>query len=127
MFLTDLQHCVNAPFIIFTRLFSQSLHATAPSANMRFHLTTIFTLAHLLPLSLAYLPQQQQLQKKPFKLAILYNKNIADAHPSFLLVEAILLPFITGFPHTSVPNANRRVFISKNHPHRRTFFTSKNC
>ena len=41
--------------------------------------TTIFTLAYLLPLSLAHLPQQ----KTPFKLAILYNKSIADAHPSF--------------------------------------------
>ena len=28
--------------------------------------------------------------KKPFKLAILYDKSIADAHPSFLLEEAIL-------------------------------------
>ena len=53
---------------------------------MPFHSTTIFTLAHLLPLSLAHLPQQ----KTPFKLAILYNNSIADAHPSFLLEEAIL-------------------------------------
>ena len=30
-------------------------------------------------------------KKTPFKLAILYNKSIADAHPSFLLEEAILL------------------------------------
>ena len=52
-----------------------------------FHSTTIFTLAHLLPLSPAHLPQQ----KTPFKVAILYNKSIADAHPSFLLEEAILL------------------------------------
>ena len=29
-------------------------------------------------------------KKPPFKLAILYNKSIADAHPSFLLEEAIL-------------------------------------
>ena len=53
---------------------------------MPFHSTTIFTLAHLLPLSLAHLP----LQNTPFKLAILYNNSIADAHPSFLLEEAIL-------------------------------------
>ena len=53
---------------------------------MPFHSTAIFTLAYLLPLSLAHLPQQ----KTPFKLAILYNKSIADAHPSFLLEEAIL-------------------------------------
>ena len=54
---------------------------------MPFHSITIFTLAFLLPLSLAQLPQE----KTPFKLAILYNKSIADAHPSFLLKEAILL------------------------------------
>ena len=60
---------------------------TVPSAKMPFHSTTIFTLAHLLPLSLAHLPQQET----PFKLAILYNNSIADAHPSFLLEEAILL------------------------------------
>ena len=53
---------------------------------MPFRSTTIFTLAYLPPLSLAHLPQQ----KTPFKLAILYNKSIADAHPSFLLEEAIL-------------------------------------
>ena len=56
---------------------------------MPFHSTTIFTLAHLLPLSLAHLPQQ----KTPFKLAILYNNSIADAHPSFLLEEAILFHY----------------------------------
>ena len=55
--------------------------------------TTIFTLAYLLPLSLAHLPQQ----KTPFKRAILYNKSIADAHPSFLFEEAILLfLYVTG-------------------------------
>ena len=54
---------------------------------MPFHSTTIFILAHLLPRSLAHLPQQ----KTPFELAILYNKSIADAQPSFLLGEAILL------------------------------------
>ena len=59
-------------------------HFTPPS--MPFHSTTIFTLAYLLHLSLAHLPQQ----KTPFKFAILYNKSIADAHPSFLLEEAIL-------------------------------------
>ena len=48
---------------------------------MPFRSTTIFTLAYLLLLSLVHLPQQ----KTPFKLAILYNKSIADAHPSFLL------------------------------------------
>ena len=53
---------------------------------MPVHSITIFTLACLLPLPLAQLPQQ----KTPFKLAILYNKSIADAHPSFLLKEAIL-------------------------------------
>ena len=53
---------------------------------MPFHSTTIFTLTHLLPLSPAHLPQQ----KTPFKVVILYNKSIADAHPSFLLEEAIL-------------------------------------
>ena len=57
---------------------------------MPVHSITIFTLAYLLPLPLAQLPQQ----KTPFKLAILYNKSIADAHPSFLLKEAIL----SGFP-----------------------------
>ena len=70
-------------------LFSQHYfvsHTTVPSANMTFHSNTISTLAHLLPLSLAHLLQQ----KTPFKLAIIYNKNIADAHPSFLLEEAIL-------------------------------------
>ena len=59
---------------------------TVPSANAPFHATTIFTLAYLLPLSLAHVPQQ----KTPFKLVILYKKSIADAHPSFLLEEAIL-------------------------------------
>ena len=54
---------------------------------MPFHPTTIFTLAHLLSLSLAHLPPQQ---KTPFKLAILHNNTITDAHPSFLLQEAIL-------------------------------------
>ena len=57
------------------------------------HPTTIFTLAHLLPLSIAHLPQQ----KTPFKLAILYNNNIADAHPSFLLEEAILYQLWSKF------------------------------
>ena len=56
---------------------------------MPVHSITIFTLAYLLPLPLAQLPQQ----KTPFKLAILYNKSIADAHPSFLLKEAILFLF----------------------------------
>ena len=78
---------VNKLFFIFTTLFSKSFHATVPSASMPFHSTTIFTLAYLLPLSLAHLPQQKTL----LKLAILYNKSIADAHPSFLLKEAILL------------------------------------
>ena len=54
---------------------------------MPFHSTTILTLAHLLPLPPAHLPQQK---KTPFKVAILYDKSIADAHPSFLLEEAIL-------------------------------------
>ena len=54
---------------------------------MPFHSPTISTLAYLLPLSLDHLPQQ----KTPSKLVILYNKSIADAHPSFLLEEAILL------------------------------------
>ena len=49
-------------------------------------LSTIFALAHLLPLSLAHLPQQ----KTPFKLATLYNNSIAGEHPSFFLEEAIL-------------------------------------
>ena len=50
---------VNKPFIIFTILFSYSFHTTVPSANRPFHPTTIFTLAHLLPLSLAHLPHQK--------------------------------------------------------------------
>ena len=74
-------------FIIFTILFSESFHTTVPSAKMPFHSITIFTLAYLLPLSLVHIPQQK---KTPFKLAILYNKSIADAHPSFLFEEAIL-------------------------------------
>ena len=49
-------------------------------------------LAYLLPLPLAQLPQQ----KTPFKLAVLYNKSIADAHPSFLLKEAILVKFVSS-------------------------------
>ena len=57
-----------------------------PQLTTPFHSTTIFTLAHLLPLSRAHLPQQ----KTPFKLTILYNESIADAHPSFPLEEAIL-------------------------------------
>ena len=81
---------VNNPFIIFTTLFSWSFYTTLHSANMPFHSATIFTLAHLLPLSLAHL------QKTPFKLALAYNKSIADAHPSFLLDEAIL--FSIQFP-----------------------------
>ena len=60
MFLTDLQHCADKPSIIFTTLFSQSFHTTVPSANMTSHSDTIFTLAHLLPLSLAHLPQQKK-------------------------------------------------------------------
>ena len=70
-------------------LFSQHCflsYFTVPVANMLFHPITIFTLAYLLPLSLAHLPQR----KTPFKLAILYNKSFADAHPSFLLEEAML-------------------------------------
>ena len=59
---------------------------------MPFHSTTIFTLAHLLHLSFAHLPQQ----KTPFKLAILYNDSIADAHPCFLLEEAILFSLLTS-------------------------------
>ena len=59
---------------------------------MPVHSITIFTLAHLLLLPLAQLPQQ----KTPFKLAILYNKSIADAHPSFLLKEAILFLIMTS-------------------------------
>ena len=78
---------VNKLFIIFTTLFFLLFHTTVPSANMLFHSTTIFTLAYLLPLSFAHLPQQET----QFKLAILYNKSIADAHPSFLLEEAILV------------------------------------
>ena len=39
---------------------------------MPFHSTTIFTLAYLLPLSLAHLPQQ----KTPFKLAIFITKAL---------------------------------------------------
>ena len=58
---------------------------------MLFHSTTISILAYLLPLWYFHLPQQQQQQQNAFKLAILYNKNIADAHPNFLLEEAILL------------------------------------
>ena len=46
----------------------------------------VISLAYLLPLPLSHLPQQ----KTPAKLANLYNKSIADAHPSFLLEEAIL-------------------------------------
>ena len=53
---------------------------------MLFQSTTIFTLTYLLPLSLAHFRQQ----KTPFKLAILYNRSIPDAHHSFLLEEAIL-------------------------------------
>ena len=66
---------------------------------MPFHSITIFSLAHLLPLSLAHLPQQ----KTPFKLAILYNNSIADAHPSFLLEEAILLYIAVSKWTTPVP------------------------
>ena len=77
-------------FFIVTTLLSQSFHTTVSSASIPFHSTTIFTLAYLLPLSLAHLPQQ----KTPFKLAILYNKSIAGAHPSFLLEEAILFCFV---------------------------------
>ena len=64
--------------------------------------TTIFTLAHLLPLSLTDLPQQ----KTPFTLAILYNKSIADAHPSFLLKAAILWYLECGTDYTwmVIPN-----------------------
>ena len=61
MFLTDLQHYVNKSFIIFSALFAQSFHTTVPSAKMPFHSTTIFTLAHLLPLSLAHFPQKHHL------------------------------------------------------------------
>ena len=35
--------------------------------------------------------------KTQFKLAILYNKNIADANPSFLLEEAIFYLFIIAW------------------------------
>ena len=81
-------------FFIVTTLLSYSFHTTVSSASIPFHSTTIFTLAYLLPLSLAHLPQQ----KTPFKLAILYNKSIAGAHPSFLLEEAILLTLIFKTP-----------------------------
>ena len=38
--------------------------------------------------------------KTPFKLAILYNKSIADAHTSFLLDEAIL--YVTWYEERSI-------------------------
>ena len=50
---------VNELFKMFTTLFSYSFHTTVPSASTPFHSTTIFTLAYLLPLSLAHLPQQK--------------------------------------------------------------------
>ena len=88
------------PLDLITHSLNQSItHTTVLSANMPFHSTTIFTLAHLLPLSLAHLPQQ----KHKFELAIFYNKSIADAHPSFLLEEAILL--ITRVNLTDITNA----------------------
>ena len=62
---------VSKLFIIFTTLLSKSFHTTVPSASMPFHSTTIFTLAYLLPLSLAHLPQQ----KTPFKLAFSIQKH----------------------------------------------------
>ena len=49
---------VNGFFIIIFTLFF-TFHTTIPSASMPFHSTTIFTLAYLLPLSLAHLPQQK--------------------------------------------------------------------
>ena len=51
---------VDELFYIFTTLFSKSFHTTVSSASIPFHSTTIFTLAYLLPLSLAHLPQQKK-------------------------------------------------------------------
>ena len=64
---------------------------TVPSANMPFHSSTIFTLAYLLALSLAHLPQQK---KHHFNWLSYITKSMVDAHPSFLLCEAILYLFI---------------------------------
>ena len=49
-----------------------TFHTTVLSANMPFHSTTIFTLAHLLPLSLAHLPHK----KHNLKLAMLNDKTL---------------------------------------------------
>ena len=65
---------------------------------MPFHSTTIFTLAYLLALPLAHLPQQ----KHHLNLLLLYNKSIADAHPSFLLEEAILFQVCDQGPAVAV-------------------------
>ena len=79
---------------------------------MPVHSITIFTLAYLLPLPLAQLPQQ----KTPFKLAVLYNKSIADAHPSFLLKEAILFSYALNADdksqHKSDYNSIKKLYVA---------------
>ena len=60
---------------------------------MPFHSTTIFTLAYLLPGHLLIFHNNNNNNKThthTFKLAILYNKSIADAHPSFLLEDLVV-------------------------------------
>ena len=52
---------------------------------MPFHSTTIH-----ISTSASSIACSSSTTKTPFKLAVLYNNNIADAHPSFLFEEAIL-------------------------------------
>ena len=63
----------------------------------------MFTLAYLLPLLFAHLPQQK---KTTFRLAILYNKSIA--HPSFLLEEAILFCIVDTVQLSLIGRAHAR-------------------
>ena len=86
---------------------------------MPFHSTTIFTLAHLLPLSHAHLPQQ----KTPFKLAILYNNSIVNAHPSFLLEEAILFCNELQATRATCPMKSADLFLKRYLTHWTGFVT----
>ena len=74
---------------IFTTLFSESFHTTIHSTNMAFHYFYISTSASSVTCS------SSTTKTSPFNLAILHNKNIANAYPSFLLEEAILWYFAT--------------------------------
>ena len=79
------EHIDDSVQLINLLLFSQhcflsQLKPQYPQLTMLFHSTTIFTLAHLLPLSLARLPQQK---KTPYKLSSITKALLTHTLASF--------------------------------------------